>query len=110
MASHGRDGFAKRLESRQAQLAASAADTIVSFLYRIHRDSLTQTPGARVYYEDHDDFNRQFDEDNKPISIGTVELLASRVLFHTDIEAYRAALQDHLVDLENENADAEASS
>ena len=53
MASHGRDGFSARLGLRQATLAATAADTIVSFLYRIHRDALIQNPGARIYYEDH---------------------------------------------------------
>ena len=61
MASHGRDAFSARLDIRQATLAAHAADTIVSFLYRIHRDALMQTAGARVYYEDHADFNEAFD-------------------------------------------------
>ena len=65
LASHGRDGFSARLDLRQATLAAQAADTIVSFLYRIHRDALMQTPGARVYYEDHADFNEAFDRDNE---------------------------------------------
>jgi len=98
MASHGRDGFAARLGLRQATLAAQAADTIVSFLYRIHRDALAQTPGARVYYEDHADFNEAFDRENEPIRLGDVELLASRVLFHGDQEAYKAALNDHLAE------------
>ena len=84
MASHGRDGFSARLDIRQATLAAQAADTIVSFLYRIHRDALMQTPGARVYYEDHADFNEAFDRDNEPVRLGGVELLPSRVLFHGD--------------------------
>ena len=70
MASHGRDGFAARLDLRHATLAAQAADTIVSFLYRIHRDALMRTPGARVYYEDHADFNEAFDRDNEPIRTG----------------------------------------
>lgn len=96
LASHGRDGFSARLELRQATLAAQAADTIVSFLYRIHRDALTQTPGARVYYEDHSDFNEDFDLDNETIRLGELELLPSRVLFHTDREAYRAALNDFI--------------
>jgi hypothetical protein len=98
IASHGRDGFSARLDLRQATLAAQAADTIVSFLYRIHRDALTQSPGARVYYEDHADFNEAFDRDNEPIRLGEVELLPSRVLFHTDREAYKAALNEHLAD------------
>lgn len=98
MASHGRDGFAARLELRQATLAAQAADTIVSFLYRIHRDALTQTPGARVYYEDHADFNEAFDRDNEPIQLGDVELLPSSVLFYCDREAYKAALNGFLAE------------
>jgi len=98
MASHGRDGFSARLDLRQATLAAQAADTIVSFLYRIHRDALTQTPGARVYYEDHSGFNEAFDRDNEVIRLGDLELLPSRVLFYGDREAYKAALNDHLAE------------
>ena len=98
MASHGRDGFSARLDLRQATLAAQAADTIVSFLYRIHRDALMQSPGARVYYEDHVAFNEVFDRDNEPIRLGDVELLPSRVLFHGDREAYKAALNEYLAE------------
>ncbi len=98
MASHGRDGFSARLDLRQAALAAQAADTIVSFLYRIHRDALMQSPGARVYYEDHADFNEAFDRDNEPIRLGDVELLPSRVLFHGDREAYKAVLNDYIAE------------
>jgi hypothetical protein len=79
-------------------LAAQAADTIVSFLYRIHRDALTQTPGVRVYYEDHTDFNEAFDRDNEVIRLGELELLPSRVLFHGDHEAYKAALNDYIAE------------
>lgn len=98
MASHGRDGFAARLDLRQATLAAQAADTIVSFLYRVHRDALMQTPGARVYYEDYADFNEAFDRDNEIIRLGDLEMLPSRVLFQGDREAYRAALNDHIAE------------
>jgi hypothetical protein len=98
MASHGRDGFSARLDLRQATLAAQAADTIVSFLYRIHRDALIQTPGARVYYEDHADFNEAFDRDNESIRLGELELLPSRVLFHGDREAYKTALNEYIAE------------
>ena len=70
MASHGRDAFSARLDIRHATLAAQAADTIVSFLYRIHRDALVQKPGARVYYEDHADFNEAFDLEQRDVSAG----------------------------------------
>lgn len=68
----------------------------MSFLYRIHRDALGQTPGARVYYEDYVDFNDAFDRDNEPIQLGDVELLPSRVLFYGDREAYKAELNGYL--------------
>ena len=109
MASHGRDGFSARLDLRQATLAAQAADTIVSFLYRIHRDALMQTPGARVYYEDHAEFNEAFDRDNDPIRLGDVELLPSRVLFHGDPEAYKAALNEYLAEQSEAGSGAAAA-
>ena len=109
MASHGRDGFSARLDLRQATLAAQAADTIVSFLYRIHRDALMQLPGARVYYEDHVAFNEAFDRDNETIRLGEVELLPSRVLFHGDREAYKAALNEYLAEVDGAGNGADAA-
>ncbi|HXT62566.1 MAG TPA: abortive infection family protein [Pyrinomonadaceae bacterium] len=100
IASHGRDAFSPRLSLRQATLAAQAADTIVAFLYRIHRDAVSRTPGERVYYEDHKDFNDSFDQDNELVRIGEVEFLPSRVLFHTDREAYKGALNDYILERE----------
>ena len=105
MASHGRDVFSARLDLRQATLAAQAADTIVSFLYRIHRDALRQSPGARIYYEDHSDFNEAFDSDNDLIRLGGLELLPSLVLFQGDLEAYKTALNDFIVERDGEGDD-----
>lgn len=104
IASHGRDAFSPRLSLRQATLAAQAADTIVSFLYRIHRDAVSRTPGERVYYEDHTDFNDAFDQDNDLVRIGKVEFLPSLVLFHTDREAYKDALIDYIVGRDGRDA------
>ena len=81
-------------------MAAQAADTIISFLYRIHRDALGQSPRARVYYEDHADFNEAFDSDNELIRLAGLELLPSQVLFHVDLEAYKTALNDFIADEE----------
>ena len=100
IASHGRDAFSARLELRQATLAAQAADTIVSFLYRVHRDALTQSPGARIYYEDHSGFNETFDNDNETIRVSDLGLRPSEVLFKGDPEAYKAALNDHIAEQE----------
>lgn len=105
IAAHGRDVFSARLDLRQATLAAQAADTIVSFLYRIHRDALAQGPGFRVYYEDHANFNEAFDRDNEPIWIGQLKLLPSRVLFHGDRVAYKTALIEFMTERDNTGAD-----
>ena len=86
MASHGRDAFSARLGRRQAALAAQAADTIVSFLYRTHREALRQNPGARIYYEDHGSFNDAFDNDNGTIRVSDLGLRPSEVLFRGDPE------------------------
>jgi hypothetical protein len=96
MASHGRDGFAVRMGVRQATLAAQSADTIVSFLYLVHRDASHQTPGIRIHYEDHTDFNDALDQDNEVVRIADVELLPSRVLYHTDRGAYKDALNEFI--------------
>ena len=105
MASHGRDVFSARLGLRQATLAAQAADTIVAFLYGIHRDALKQTPGVRVRYEDQPDFNESFDSDNELIRLGELELLPSQVLFHVDLEAYKTALNDFIAERDGEGED-----
>ena len=105
MASHGRDAFSARLDVRQATLAAQAADTIVSFLYRIHRDALRQTPGVRVRYEDQLDFNDAFDSVNELIRLGELELLPSQVLFHVDLEAYKTALNEFIAERDGEGED-----
>lgn len=110
MASHGRDGFSARLDVRQATLAAQAADTIVSFLYRIHRDALSRTPGERVHYEDHKDFNDSIDQDIEPFRIGNLDPISpSRALFHADPNGYKIALKE-FVQERDADEDAEVSS
>ncbi|MBS1723120.1 MAG: abortive infection family protein [Armatimonadetes bacterium] len=94
--SHGKDVADAQLEERQAWLAAQAADTIASFLFRAHRDALTRSPGARVYYNDHQDFNQWLDDQYEPVTIGTESFLVSRILFHAAPGAYRTALNDYL--------------
>lgn len=98
IASHGRDGVAARLEVLQATLAAQAADTVVSFLYRIHRDGLSESPGERVYYEDHREFNEAFDRENGISDLADLNLSPSLVLFFADQESYKGALIDFLAE------------
>ena len=109
LASHGRDAFTDRMDLRQATLAAQSADTIVAFLYRTHRDTLMQTPGVRVRYEDQPDFNEAFDRDHELIRLGELELLPSQVLFQVDPEAYKTALYDFISERDGGGDDAAAT-
>src|SRR5262249_28445706 len=51
-ASHGSGSARPMMESVQALLAAKAADTIVGFLYCIHRQDRTPAPSQKTRYDD----------------------------------------------------------
>lgn len=94
-ASHGSEGPRPVMEGIQALLAAQAADAIIGFLYRVHRQDL-ERPKTVLRYEDNPDFNNWLDE-----QIGEVNILdhgpyqPSDVLFSVDEEAYRNLLNDY---------------
>ena len=80
------------MESVQALLAAQAADAIVGFLHRVHRQERGPVPSARLDYDDNGDFNTYVDESNEQVRIFDLGYRASEVLFAVDHEAYRDLL------------------
>jgi hypothetical protein len=82
------------LESTQALLAAQAADTIVGFLYRVHRQDRTPQSSPRALYEAHTAFNESVDESQGSIRIFDVEFRPSEVLFQMEPETYRVYLAE----------------
>lgn len=64
-ASHGASGPRPAMESVQALLAAEAADAIVGFLHRVHRQNRTPLPSPRAGYEVNDSFNAYVDDIHK---------------------------------------------
>ena len=88
-ASHGAEGPRPLMESVQALLAAPAADAIVGFLHRVHRQERGPVPSARLDYDDNGDFNTYVDESNEQVRIFDLGYRASEVLFAVDHEAYR---------------------
>ena len=56
-ASHGSGNPRPVMESVQAFLAAEAADAIVGFLHRVHRQDRTPPPSLRAMYDEHPAFN-----------------------------------------------------
>lgn len=102
-ASHGSDGPRPVMEGIQALLVAQAADTIIGFLYRVHRQDLTRPKMGQLEYDDNLDFNEWIDEQNEKVHIFTFEYMPSEVLFDIDQEAYLDLLTDYKAQNETEN-------
>ncbi|MGC9965522.1 MAG: abortive infection family protein [Syntrophobacteraceae bacterium] len=103
-ASHGRDGPGPVMEDVQALLVAQAADAIIGFLCRVHRqDLLRPTRNLLLDYEDHPDFNDWIDDQNEPVQILSLPpYRPSDVLFNVDKEAYRDLLMEYAAEDESE--------
>ena len=94
-ASHGAEGPRPGMESVQALLAAQAADAIVGFLHRVHRQERTDLPNPRREYDDNGDFNAYVDEVNGEVRIFHLIYRPSEVLFAVDQDAYRDLLSNY---------------
>lgn len=93
-ASHGSDSQRPPLESAQAMLAASAADTIIGFIYRVYRQEYT-TEKTHFSYENNPDFNEWVDSSCGMIQIFELEFRPSEILFAMDPEGYRNYLAEY---------------
>lgn len=89
-ASHGSDGSRSSLEMAQAVLAAQAADSIVGFLYRVHRQGAQPSP--RIQYSGDSDFDKYIDELYDLVQIFGMAYRPSEVLFSVDRSAYEDRL------------------
>jgi hypothetical protein len=92
-ASHGSDGSRAPMETIQALLAAQAADTIVGFLYRIHRSKSETGARVRLEYADNPDFNNYVDDNHELVKIFKLEYRPSEIFFAIDLEAYKDELK-----------------
>lgn len=107
-ASHGSDKPRPAMESVQALLAAEAADTIVGFLHRVHRQDRMPPPSPRALYDENQAFNESIDEAHGPIRILDVEFLASEILFQMEPETYRIYAAEFDEEAERDPDDADA--
>jgi hypothetical protein len=96
--SHGAGSPRPVMESVQALLIAQAADAIVGFLHRVHRQERSTLPTMRLEYDDNDNFNSYVDESNKQVEIFNLTYRPSEVLFAVDQEAYRDLLTGYKPD------------
>ncbi len=108
-ASHGSDGSRPLMEGIQALLVAQAADAIIGFLYRVHRQDLSRPKAVSLEYDDNTDFNEWLDGQCEPVQILALPpYRPSDVLFNVDQEAYRDLLTDHETEDETEDQLGEA--
>lgn len=111
-ASHGSEVRRPAMAGPQALLAAQAADTIIGFLHRVHRQNTVAITATRLTYEENSDFNDYVDFANDHIQIFHLEYKASEVLFNVDQEAYRdllANFSNDETDHDDRNVKSEAS-
>jgi hypothetical protein len=103
-ASHGSGEARPVMEAVQALLAAEAADAVVGFLHRVHRQDRTPPPFSGPKYEDGGAFNATLDDEIGPIQIREATFSASEVLFRMEPETYRI----YLAEFDGADADAAA--
>ncbi|MDA8048590.1 MAG: abortive infection family protein [Rhodospirillales bacterium] len=93
-ASHGSGRPRPAMEAVQALLAAEAADAIVGFLHRVHRQDRAPPPSPGPRFEDNEAFNGHVDETFGSIRIFEAEFRASEVLYQLEPETYRIGLAE----------------
>ena len=99
-ASHGSVEPRPAMEGVQALLAAQTADTIIGFLYRVHRQDMTRPRSVSMIYDDHPELNYWIDEQSEPVQILSLPpYRPSDVLFNVDLEAYRDLIADYEADV-----------
>ena len=101
-ASHGSDSPWPEMESVQALLAASAADAIIGFLHRVHRQNRVPPPSLAADYDENPDFNDSVDEAHGAIRVFEVEFKPSEVFFRMEPESYRIYLTEYEPELASE--------
>jgi hypothetical protein len=93
-ASHGTGEPRPVMEAVQALLAAGAADAIVGFLHRVHRQDRTASPPPGPTFDDNSAFNERVDEAFGPLTIFDLEFRPSEILFRMEPETYRIYLAE----------------
>ena len=91
-ASHGSETERPALDEAHARLAAEAADTVIGFLHRVHRQ---ERFAEALKFEDLEDFNEYLDEAIGAIRIFDAEFRASAVLFALERDSYLNYLAEY---------------
>ena len=98
--SHGMDVLNPQLTETVSIFASKITDNIGGFILRCYNNNREVTKEGRIHYEDCKPFNEYIDELN-PISIGVIDISASKALFQEDYEAYKETYFEFLDNLNN---------
>jgi hypothetical protein len=93
-ASHGADAPKPAMETVQALLAAETADSIVGFLYRVHRQDRTPAVRLQLNYDANQQFNEYIDDMYGRVQIFEEDFAPSKILFELAPEPYRLYLAE----------------
>jgi hypothetical protein len=107
-AAHGADAYAPLLDASYAEILARATDAVVGLLFRRHIGLAHRGALARFRYGAHSDFDEVIDGNYGPFEVLNVPLVASEAFYHTDFEAYRAALVQFKQEQEDQSGSVEA--
>ena len=89
---HGRDALEPVLSVDYAMLTATAVDTAVGLMFRLHQEQIGRDPINHLRFGAHTDFDRHLDDKYSDIEIEEVPISASQALHHQDRLAYRKSL------------------
>ena len=89
---HGRDVLEPVLSVDYAMLTATAVDTAVGLMFRLHQEQIGRDPINHLRFGVHADFDNYLDAKYSDIEIEEVPISASQALHHQDRLAYRKSL------------------
>lgn len=93
-ASHGAGTARPAMEGVQALLAAEAADAIVGFLHRVHRQDRPPVPIVSQEVTRHPTFDEALDAECGTFLVRDISIRPSDALFALELETYRIYLAE----------------
>ncbi len=97
---HGRDALKPVLSVEYAMLTATAVDSAVGLMFRLHQEQIGRDPINHLRFGAHKDFDSHLDSKYPDIEIEEVPISASQALRDQDLTAYRKSL----VEFRNQSA------
>lgn len=89
---HGKDVLEKLLSADYAVVTATAVDTAIGLMFRLHQSQLGRDPTNHLRFGVHADFDAHLDDKYSDLQIEEAPISAARALYHQDRLAYRKSL------------------